>query len=145
MERLSERGQCGDTLKLVSIGAQRWLVSVLWLCAFLVLYLGSTDRGVRLLGQMIAWSLVGLAFGFMWFAARDAVESRWPPTDTKTLRRYRWLQAGLWLAVVILFILVSVGVSGPVEGQAMGFGTLFAFPTWLGFEKIIEPRSSQPI
>jgi hypothetical protein len=81
----------------------------------------------------------------MWFAARDAVESRWPPTDTKTLRRYRWLQAGLWLAVVILFILVSVGVSGPVEGQAMGFGTLFAFPTWLGFEKIIEPRSSQPI
>jgi hypothetical protein len=145
MKRSPERGQCGDTLKLVSIKAQRWLVSVLWLCAFLIFFLGSTDRDARLLGEMIAWSLVGLAFGFMWFAARDAVESRWPPTDAKTLRRFRWIQAGLWLAVVLLFILVSFGVSGPVESQAMGFCTLLAFPTWLGFERIIEPRSSQPV
>jgi hypothetical protein len=108
-----------------------------WAVAFAMLYLltPSDERSVHLLTQMLAWSLVGLAFGITWYTAHRWVDGEL--SFDADPRRFKWVQAGVWIgtALVMTFVFFAIGnFTSLADSTAkdMCWLTFLATPVMLG-------------
>jgi hypothetical protein len=123
---------------------ERFLGLAAWLGFFLFVAITapSTDKA-HLVETMLAWSLVGLAFGVSWLDARDWVERKVPPVDAASLRRFKLAQMGVWIGTILVFVWVSQIAGAADEAGVMGVVTLFIAPIWFGIRRMLAPRSTQ--
>jgi hypothetical protein len=130
----------------MSVNTHRLLGLAAWVSFSVFVYVSapSTARGMHLFASMIAWSLVALAFGVSWVAARSWLERRMPLDNTHALRRFKLGQIGVWMGTVVAFAWVGVVTAALDEAAWMGIFTLLCAPIWFGVRNMLEPRSARP-
>jgi uncharacterized membrane protein YbhN (UPF0104 family) len=91
---------------------------------------------------MLAWSLVGFAFGGTWNAVQQWLEHRLheAPNDPRAARRFKVTSVVNWMTLAGALLFVGQALGSGDDPVWMSVFSLFLTPIALGYRSMLEPR-----